>query len=815
MRKIFAVFATVVFIGVIFYSPVVKAAETTTGFDALFPAQTIPGTDVTIENNLNDVGTVRTELAVWENDLGASSTDGSYVGPIFESSLFEVDYEPYLEDDTIDFSGQVFREFVVKTVPLSARDDVGLNLSSTNWEWPFSLWPRHFDDSSDYIETFTSYFPIAEKRSIVSLAMNVTFTNRMILSGATDFWTKIPIKSSCINFEELRPTLSIFKLTSAYDSSKLWLDGGYAIVYEPYPKRTVFDASGNISVIDTDEGEIRQEYSHTSMLRSSYDGNEAQIIQYITDEYVVNGNLYCNVRGTIEPNVEYLFVFSAILSSKPTVYLTEEDICSNTRASTIQVTDIDFPSVSKYTKYESGIETTGFHNFVYVESEPSGTEFVNETMELPVDLGFSFVFKNGRGDWGMFGHKYHFEENEGFKFYKELEKPTTDKFISVMIPFISNDWIDVEITVKLLPTFFISNKFEPRGVLGRNITSYRYFNESSREFGYTYTNNWHSSDMTYTDYILFTVPYKIDASAINQNYPLWVEVFVTFNRPADVTFMFSTLSDSAYDEYILDDVFYGVHDNAIFPKLTTDPDERNFVNYSTRGNLFYIIRDTILKPMGTHVFREKEDYYDYEYNNNWQYYYENYIRMPSQFDNLEISHYELFASVQITDGIWHELVTSPDGYQYATHFFERRIAIGVVDLWIDTTNNESAEKVSWYDEGTGLWGQAWESLKKLDIISAVKYAIQGGISLLWNGLKAFVGVIIGVFKTVWDGLVGLGKFIYSIISSFIGTVLSIIGDIVDAAERILSVVLYIIAILIFMYVVSWGGRLIYLSRMYV
>lgn len=816
-KRIFAYICVFVFIAMMFQAPIAKAADTTTEFDALFPAQTIPGTKVTIENNLNNQSSVRTELAVWENDLGIGSTDGSYVGPIFESSLFEVDYKPYLENETVDFTDVVYNSFKPVIVPEAVRGNVGLNLSSTNWEFPYSLYPRHFNQTD--IKQFTSYYPVAKKRSIISLAMNVTFTNRMILSGATEFYVRVPISAGCINFEELRPTLSFFKLDSGYNPDKLWMVDGYAIIYDPWPKTTVYDTNGTLSVINTEEGRIRTDYSHITPLRGVYDGNGAQIVQFVTDNDIINDNIYCHIRGTIEPNVEYLIVFSAVLKGKPLIFLTEDDLCSNGRCSNIQVADLNFRDVTQRTYAEAGVEAPSWNHYLTVVRSdlvpgypdeligprlPYSSSLVNETINLPVDLGFSFVFINGRGDFGMFGHKYHFEPDDAFIFYKEIEQPDNDQFISIMIPFISENWIDVNITVDLLPKYREYTRFEPIGVLGRNTSAYTYYNESMREFGYIFTNWWQAPiDMTYTDYILFSTPYKIDRSEMIGD--VWIKVIVTFNRAADVTFMFSTLSDDSYEKYIRDKIEFGSFD------LTIGTNDYTVPSY-VRPGLFYVTRNTIVRPMGTPIWTAKQGLYDSSDPYSQQYHWDEYKRVVANPDDLEIAHYELFSSVQLTDGLWHELVTSPEGYQYATHFFERRIAIGVVDLWIDTTNNQSVEKVSWYDEGLGLWGQAWEMFTQGNIIGAISAAIAGGISLLWNGLKAFVGVIIGVFKAAWNGLVGVGKFIYSIVSSFIGKITSIIGDIVDAAERILSIAIYIIAILIFMYVVSWGGKLLYLAK---
>jgi hypothetical protein len=177
-----------------------------------------------------------------------------------------------------------------------------------------------------------------------------------------------------------------------------------------------------------------------------------------------------------------------------------------------------------------------------------------------------------------------------------------------------------------------------------------------------------------------------------------------------------------------------------------------------------------------------------------------------------IVHSELFRSVQMTTGIWHQLAMSSSGHHYATNFFERRIAVGLIEYFVDTTNRSTEVKINWYDDASGHFGMAWEALKKGDIIGAISYAVQGAISLIWNGLQAFLGWIHSVFVKIWDALVKVGKFIYTVLQEFWGQILSIINDIVSGAEKVLEIMLYVIAIIIFAYVISWSTRFIFITR---
>jgi len=174
--------------------------------------------------------------------------------------------------------------------------------------------------------------------------------------------------------------------------------------------------------------------------------------------------------------------------------------------------------------------------------------------------------------------------------------------------------------------------------------------------------------------------------------------------------------------------------------------------------------------------------------------------------------YKLMCSTQLTDGIWHQLVTESTGLQYASHFFERRIAIGQINYWVNLADDELAEEEAFYDEASSYYTQAWESLKTWEIKDTIEALLRGTISLLWNGLEALYGWVKGIFTKVWDGLVKVGKFIYSILTSFKDMILSIIDDIINNIEKILNPAIYLISLIVFMYVISGVGKLLLIKR---
>jgi len=814
MRKQFALFAFVIFIGVLFHAPIVKAQEdlydSPNYFSADFPAERMPDDSIVIENNIANTSSVRTEIDVWERELGTAVTDGSYVGPIFESSLFEIDYKPYRDNTTFEFSGWTTQE---------------RELSNQSYGVWFTA-PHRVD--------FTRTIQTPERRSVLTITTNVTFTNRMIMSGATEFWVRLPIHPDCVDFNEIQPTVAFFQATSI-DYTKLWTANDYTIVYDPWELKTAFYPNGTVHMIPQMPGSIRHDLGGQMALSSMYNGNTPNLLARVSSDYVTDDSIYAHVYGTVEPNTQYLVVAMCMLKSKPRIYITEDDLCSNERSTHIKLTDLDFTS-QIFSWADWGIDTAS-RNLVKAETTPytqsigspypfqrtapqsPTTAYVNTTFEAPIDPSFSFIFKSGRGDYGMFGQKVHFDPTDSFVFYKEMEPLFIDRYPSVMIPFISNMPIIVNLTVCLLnssydttgPSDVLYNKFEPHLVYDDKWSRFGY-PASSDKSGWLKPWWWQAPyNMTYTDYILFTVPWKVSSNQIST--PFVIKVMVTFAEAADVTFMFSTFNTGDGDSWILDTGPVPVDSTNAYGLLSGPPTYQQAPYLYMQQNAFYVYRDVMNTNIITEYYPYKDSENVLEYGGNAVYLNE-YKLSPQDMNDNTIFQYRLFSSVQFTEGLWHELVTSSDGYQYATHFFQRRVAIGVIDLWVDTTNNQSVHQQPWYSDALNKWNLAYQSLTKWDILNAIKYGVEGAISFLWNGLKAFIGVIVGFFKKVWEGLKGIGKFIYSVLTSFIGDILSIIGDLANSFERILEVSLYIIAILIFMWVVAWGGKMLYLTRLY-
>ena len=777
--KHLAVAVIIIMVALIFHSPVVKAQENTIReFDTIFTGQEIPSSEVTIHNNLAEPNDVRTEINVWETDLGTEVTDGSYIGSLFESSLFEMDFDPLRSNDTYDYNHVELNHFMNPNIP--------------------------------------------KRRSVILLSSEVIFDNRIIMSGATEFYVRIPIHPDCLDLNEMYPAVNLFDIgTNTFDKEKLWLEGASTITQTVWETETTYDLDGNQITVPTSIGDPLP-YNDSWSLRVVYDSQESDIKQ--NANIFENGHMYARIFGTIEPNRNYIISVVGILKSRPQIYLTEEDLFDNGRSGAYSISSIEYTYTQElwmdriekdgesYPKgliktWSNVVETvygTGF-------SIPSQTQlvggFLNASNEFPVDYAWSFIFKSGRGNYGMFGKKIHFEENDSLVFYKNLtETPQGNQYISVMLPMISEQRVAINVSATILwneNTWH--RKFETERVFDTYIDPTNETNVSVTS-GWIQRSWWDSTELTaWSDYLLLTIPLRLQSNTFITTEELAIKIIITFERSCDVTLMFSTLSNHGLNEEI-EDYYYKDFDKGSHRNF---PYASEWISNMQRQRLTYIYKGT--RAVDTGIFAYQDEYFSSSDLDGQDPLFITY--KDRQLLNTEPSitfHYELFASVQLTDGIWQQIVTTSGGDQYSTHLFQRRIAVGIVDLWVDTSEIEESYQQKWYENNfLNLAGELWEAG---DYLGAIRYGIQGIATALWDGLSEFVGSIINVFGKLWDGLVSLGHFVLSILKDFIDTVWSIIEDIYSGLEDIAIYFLYIVTIFVFMFIVGWVGKLIYLDR---
>jgi len=215
------------------------------------------------------------------------------VGSLFEPSILEVDYNPLSTNEW----------YSIDTV-------VGWTIPYKEFPPDKSTIPQYETDPEPY--EYDATFPYAKERSFVSLTQIANFTNRVIMSGATEFWIKIPALANSFNFDEITPTIAIFKtdevnttIQSNLENGKLWYEPSFSLYYQMYPYKWNVYENGTPYDQEIVAGSIREDFTSREGLLPKYNGQLPDIFQPIIPENIVGDNMYSHIFATIEKNISY------------------------------------------------------------------------------------------------------------------------------------------------------------------------------------------------------------------------------------------------------------------------------------------------------------------------------------------------------------------------------------------------------------------------------------------------------------------------------------------------------------------------------
>ena len=373
--------------------------------------------DVTTRQDVGEDGReeVKTTIDVWMEDLGAESPNGTYYGTLIQGSAFSHDYyEPYwLPQDAFTRTGRY---------------------------------------------------------SYAMVAANFNFPANVIMSGCTEWWMKVPVLASSIEWSQ-GLTVGIWK-----DASDLDLVG--------------FDT--------------RPYYTNQPHVRPAYDGMAPDDLvgYYPPDPYdhrgdplgegtgdlhVENGHVYIKVHSVLLPEVEYViaayFRFPELGQLKTLWTTAESPAGRDTR-----LCFADYKVVDNW--YEN-------HTYYY---NLTGQELV----DVDLDLDWSFIFTEGLGA-GLFGLKVPVHNGtiiSLYPFFNTTTDPAADGLIhpSFMLPWVSDDTFNMSFTVRNMCD---------EGVMGG--FDYEHWQYEPNGDPLTYTFDWSSdAQWDYKDFALFSTNWTLD-----------------------------------------------------------------------------------------------------------------------------------------------------------------------------------------------------------------------------------------------------------------------------------------------------------------
>ena len=374
--------------------------------------------DVTTRQDVgvNTADDIQTTIDVWMNDLGEESPNGTYYGTLIQGSAFSHNYyEPYwLPQDIFMRTGR----------------------------FSYAMVSAHFN-----------------------------FSAEVIMSGASEWWMKVPVLASSIE----------------------WSGGVHLAVWQ--------DAT-DLGMVGFDN---RPYYSNPVYIRPSYDGYVPDdMIGYYApdmddhygeplgegegDLHVENGHVYLRVHSVILPETDYII---AVYFRFPndgelkTLWTTAESPAGRD-------TRLCFADYKIEDNWDD--DHTYYHAL-------TGQELV----DVDLDLDWSFIFTEGIGA-GLFGVKVPVVDGtiiSLFPFFNTTTDVGDDGLIhaSFMLPWVSNDTFDISFGVRNLRS---------EGVFGGYEFEHWQF-EPSGSNPPAETFEWFSdSTWDYNDFALFSVNWTLD-----------------------------------------------------------------------------------------------------------------------------------------------------------------------------------------------------------------------------------------------------------------------------------------------------------------
>lgn len=361
----------------------------------------------------------------WQNDLGGDFPNGTYYGTLFEGSAFEVTkFRPYW-------------------YPYDQTASTG--------RFSFAMLSGHFN-----------------------------FTARTIMSGASEWWLKVPILASSVEV-----------------SAGIYL--------------AIFEGASDLDQIQFDEQPYGNKYFH---IRPSWNGHVPDdfVFYYFPDWvdhrgdpafdhsgagdlYVNNDHVYLRVHSILRPETDYVISIAFRLPEEGSL--------------TTLWTGAESPA---------GRETRiCWADYLITDIDSNDTYAFNmtgqEIVDIDMDLDWSFIFTEGVGDGGLFG--FRFEVVNGttlytYPFLNTTVDPAKDGLIhpSFMLPWVSDDEFEIN--------FYVSNMLDEGKIGPQDFHHWQFEPDGDNPTSQTFTW-WPDINYTYRDFALFSVNWTLDFD--NIDYP--------------------------------------------------------------------------------------------------------------------------------------------------------------------------------------------------------------------------------------------------------------------------------------------------------
>lgn len=376
-------------------------------------------------------------------------------------------------------------------------DEVAIKTNIANETPPTTIseWQSDLDESlpngtyygtyqtgSKFEFDYTPIFDTDEKYySYVLISSHFNWSSQILMYGTSRWWLRLPVSASSIEATH-GIVIGIFK--GFNNASRCYLLENWTGKYFMRPS------------ID---GYSPQDWIYYMTYNKTEDWGKPANALYWGTGSIVNDRVYLEINSILEPNIDYIIslAFSLPDNGRLSTYWTTTESPSGKR------THIEIAEIS----------TTG------AGGSRENIKEANSTIDLNLDLDWSFVFVEGIGYNGMFGRTISILEDSYLEIYPFFNTSRIgSQYMSFMLPFWSNEYANI--------TPYIKNARKAVGDLNRTWK----FDNGLDNFSPTM---WHK----YKDFILFSSNDTLNMSSFYDGDRWNVLVYFKFHESCNMTLL--------------------------------------------------------------------------------------------------------------------------------------------------------------------------------------------------------------------------------------------------------------------------------------
>ena len=614
-------------------------------------------------------------------------------------------------------------------------------------------------------------------------------TPQQIMSGSSEFWLRTPFGPNAVD-AGFGLVLGIFENENNPDDVTLPTtftsptSGRYEEIYAPRPTidGAIPDMFLSYNWWDMDANNVLDPGTPITEGEPYY------------QSVMTQDRLYLKVNAIIEPATDYV-VSLAFRWAKDqqlfTYWATAEEPTGNTSTLTTCEVDID---------------------------DEVFTLIGNESMNVGMDMDWSFIFTQGVGAGGMFGKKIRVDKGSTlylFPYFNTSRDGT--QYMSFVIPFISEDTVEIHPTIYNAHGITLASgggwhtwEFNPSGGEGADLTTY--FSPST-EF---------DEDLSSTSEKGIQLVELDATSGLYAGLRVWLD---DDDSPSEAHILEGVETDgmTVYLEGVLDRAMETGENAHLWAYPDTYYEYRDFMAWSSNRTLDWgefedesmwnvMIGLTFNNSANLTLLCHADDRPTAQWSDLVEGHY-NTSLYPAARPTLyategpgEKMAYDVWVSARGTDGVWAQMSTDSDGNAVYTHYFPQVIQLSRAQ-WRLADDGEAVQEMLDV-AGEAIWDMlpfmkdsvdAWNSG---DYFRGIYIALKGSIMAIWDGVGAAFGWIYDRLSDVWESLKKFGEWVYTRLAEAIGKILNFIGQALDTIASFWNAFKYIIAPAVMIFVIG-------------